>query len=869
MTNITPMMQQYLDMKDKYTDSILFFRLGDFYEMFFEDALTASRELEITLTGRNCGLEEKAPMCGVPFHAADAYIHRLVDKGYKVAICEQIENPEDAKGIVKRDVVRIVTPGTILNEKSLDSKSNNFICSVFYDITSSALGISYADVSTGEFKTTEARNMLTLYDLFSKINPSEIIINADLPELYSILSESYKCSISVLGEWRNRLDISYEIIKNHLNVFSLESLGLEHKDNAILSTAMLFEYLHDTQKNALNHINSLKYYDLSNYMILDQSTRFNLELTETIRGKQRTGSLFGVLDKTKTSMGGRLLKQFIHEPLVDIDAINKRLDYVAVFSNDLLLQNDISEALKGIYDIERIISKVSYGSVNARDLLSLKNSLLKLPELKNILISSEYENMLFTGKQIDCLEELVIILENSIAEEPPITIKDGNVIKNGYNAELDELRYIITNGKEWISELESREKEKTGIKNLKIGYNKVFGYYLEITKSHLHLAPEYFIRKQTLANAERYITPELKEMEAKLLGAEEKILKLEYELFLEIKNIVGNEISRLKEVSQLIALIDVFCSIGKVAYNNNYIRPQLNVEGKHSVLNGRHPVVEDMMGHAEFIGNDANLDMGKNQIAIITGPNMAGKSTYMRQVALIQLMAQIGSFVPAEFANLSIVDRIFTRIGASDDLSQGKSTFMVEMTEVANILNNCTDNSLLILDEIGRGTSTYDGLSIAWSVIDYIHSHVKAKTLFATHYHELTELEESMDGVKNYNITVRENQGHIVFLRKIIKGSADKSYGIEVAKLAGVPNKVILKAKDILQQLENNDLNKKSSFDKTSNVNHAVSSNVEQLNFLIKETNESIKDKIKSLDIANTTPIEALNILYELKKEIQ
>lgn len=868
MENCTPMMKQYLEIKDRHQDAILFFRLGDFYEMFFEDALTASRELEITLTGRNCGLDEKAPMCGVPFHSADNYIHRLVEKGYKVAICEQVEDPELAKGIVQRDVVRIVTPGTMLNEKTIDSKTNNFICALYYNISNSHVGISYSDVSTGEFKTTEAQSFNDVMDVFSKINPSEVIVNADDPSFVDYIKLNFKGSVTLSGEWRQQLSKASEIIKGHLHVFSLESLGIDGRENAILSTGMLFDYLHETQKNALIHINALKYYELNYFMVLDQATRLNLELTETIRGKQRVGSLFGVLDKTKTSMGGRLLKQYIHEPLVDIGMIEERLDFVQAFAEDLLLQNDVVESLKGIYDIERIISKVAYGNCNARDFLSLKNSLGQLPELKNVLSSAVYDNVSALGQKIDCMGEIVDLLARSIAEEPPLSIKEGNIISDGYDTELDELRYIIANGKEWIATLENKEREATGIKNLKIGYNKVFGYYLEITKSNLGLAPDYYIRKQTLANAERYITPELKEMEAKILGAEEKILKREYELFLEIRDLVAKEMDRLKAVSALVARIDVFCALGKVAYTNDYVRPQLNNEGICSISDGRHPVVEDMMGHAEFIANDVALDMQDNQIAIITGPNMAGKSTYMRQVALIQLMAQIGCFVPASQANLAIVDRIFTRIGASDDLSQGKSTFMVEMTEVANILNNCTDHSLLILDEIGRGTSTYDGLSIAWSVIDYIHSHVKAKTLFATHYHELTELEETMAGVKNYNISVKENQGNIVFLRKIIKGCADRSYGIEVAKLAGVPQNVIDKAKLILDQLENNDLNRK----KPSEMMVAeTSAEIKQLDFLsVQESsiNDELTQAVKNIDVANTTPLEALNILYQLKKMV-
>lgn len=887
MTKLTPMMKQYFDIKEKHKDCILFFRLGDFYEMFFDDAITASRELEITLTGRDCGGQDRAPMCGVPFHSADSYVAKLVEKGYKVAICEQVEDASKAVGIVKRDVVRIVTPGTITDSKLLDENDNNYLCCIYLDDLSNSIGISYTDISTGELYTTQveqdAENLSNIIiNEIAKIRPKELIVNSSLIDNEAIISDikrKFNIFINPYHDWSFQFNLAEDNIKNHFNVLSLEGLGLIDNKYSIISTGALLEYLKETQKTSLNHINQINNYHLDNYMKLDLATRINLELVETIRRKNKKGSLLDILDKTSTSMGARLLKKWIEEPLIEKESIEERLDIINYFVEEIIFMDEIKDILKNIYDIERLISKVVYGNCNGRDLISLKDSISNLPYLKQLLESCKDDKLVKIGNQIDCLEDIYDLINSSIVEDPPIGVKEGGLIKSNYDKELSVLRKASSEGKQWLSDLERKEKDSTGIKNLKISFNKVFGYFIEVSKSNIKLVPDYFIRKQTLANAERYITSELKEMEDKILGAEEKMIDLEYNLFLDIRDKIKSEVERIQNMSKLIAKLDVLNGLSKIAYENNYIRPTVNEEGIINIKNGRHPVVEKVIDNELFIANDTYLDCNENRVSIITGPNMAGKSTYMRQVALITLMTQIGSFVPADEANISIVDRIFTRIGASDDLSQGQSTFMIEMNEVANILNNGTKNSLIILDEIGRGTSTYDGLSIAWSVVEYISDINKmgAKTLFATHYHELTELEDTLEGVKNYKILVQErDKEEIVFLRKIVRGGADRSYGIEVAKLAGVRDEVIQRAYEILKKLDDNDINssnkdyneKLSSLSKSEIISESETP-LEVLAFNNKKKDEEIKkdsiiENIKSLDMMKVTPIDAINILHKL-----
>lgn len=875
MSKLTPMMKQYMEIKKKYHDTIVFFRLGDFYEMFFDDAILASKILEITLTGRECGQKEKAPMCGVPYHSADSYIIKLVEKGYKVAICEQVEDPSKSTGIVKREVVKVITPGTITDYKALDEKSNNYLCSIFSDII--GIGISYVDVSTGDLYATEInkKNKYTqeiIIDELGKISPKEIILSdesynneAFLKKLKSVLNCTIdKYSFKNFNE--NKDNIYNELIKKQFTKINNDNFDLNEKFHAKMSIGMLLNYLNNTQKVGLINLNNLSFYSIDNYMTLDINTRRNLELVETIRGKTKKGSLIGVLDKTSTAMGGRLLKRWIEEPLIDIKKIEYRLNIIEELYNNIFIMDELKVLLNNVYDIERLMGKITYGSCNGRDLLALKNSISILPKLKKLLSSCSCEKLKELGKKIDDLNDIYTIINSSIIENPPVTIKEGGLIKSQYNNELAELRKATIEGKQWISNLEEKEKNRTGIKSLKIGYNKVFGYYIEVTKSNLKLVPEDYIRKQTLSNCERYITSELKEMESKILGAEEKMIALEYELFIEIRDKIKSQIARIQHTSKILAQIDALNSLAIVAYNNDYVRPNLNNNGIIRIKNGRHPVVEQMLNDEIFIPNDTILDNNENRVSIITGPNMAGKSTYMRQVAIICLMAQIGSFVPADEANISIVDKIFTRIGASDDLSQGQSTFMVEMKEVANILNNSTSKSLIILDEIGRGTSTFDGLSIAWAVIEYIANKNKigAKTLFATHYHELTELEGKIDGIKNYKIEVKENNDDIIFLRKISRGGADKSYGIQVAKLAGVNDEVIKRAKEILSDLENKDINNVNT-NKIAETKNKKNEN-QQLDFYDINTKRII-NKIKNIDLMKLTPIDAINILYKLIEE--
>lgn len=887
MAQVTPMMQQYLSIKKDYQDCILFYRLGDFYEMFYDDALTCSKELEITLTGKNCGLEERAPMCGVPFHAVDSYLSKLISKGYKVAICEQVEDPKSVKGIVKREVIRVVTPGTNLNTQALDETKNNYLMSVVY--TTNAYGISIVDITTGDYYVTELDSERKLIDEINKFVPSEIICNdsfyvsgVDIEDL----RERLNISISALEPWYFDDSLCERSLKEHFNVEHLNGLGLGDFTIGIIAAGSIMQYLYETQKNSLAHLTKLTPYITSKYMLLDSSTRRNLELVETLREKQKRGSLLWVLDKTKTAMGARLLRTYIEQPLIEKKQITARLDAIEELKTHGITREELREYLNPIYDLERLISKISYKSANPRDLIAFQSSLEMLPPIKLLLEGMESKELHEIDKNLDTLEDICSLIKASIIDDPPISIREGGMIKDGFSEEVDTLKKAKTEGKTWLAELEAREKEATGIKNLRVKYNKVFGYYLEVTNSYKELVPANWVRKQTLANAERYTTEELKKLEDIILGAEDKLFNLEYNLFCQIRDQIADEMIRIQKTAKAVAAVDVYASLALVAERNNFIRPHINQKGVIHIKNGRHPVVEQMIVNGLFVANDTYLDNEKNRVSIITGPNMAGKSTYMRQTALIVLMAQIGSFVPASEADIGIVDRIFTRVGASDDLASGQSTFMVEMTEVANILRNATKNSLLILDEIGRGTSTFDGLSIAWAVVEHISNPklLGAKTLFATHYHELTELEGKIDSVNNYCIAVKEQGEDIVFLRKIVKGGADKSYGIQVAKLAGVPSSVLNRATEIAQELSENDIagnakkiNIKNEMDDTSDDSlmakeDELEDGVQMSIFDTmnnKNASEDILLELRELELATMTPIDALNRLYELQKKVK
>ena len=879
MAELTPMMQQYMETKKQYPDCILFYRLGDFYEMFFEDALTASRELEITLTGKNCGQEERAPMCGVPYHAVEGYLSRLVSKGYKVAICEQMEDPKLAKGLVKREVVRIVTPGTNLNIQALEENKNNYIMCIAY--FAGKTGISVADVTTGDYYMTEVEDNRKLLDEVMKYAPSEIICNdAFLVSGMELddLKERLGIAIYSLEPHYFDDDLCRKCLMKHFGVNSLSGLGVEEFPNGVIAAGSLLSYLYDTQKIPLSHFTHIEPYLVNRYMLLDSSTRRNLELTETLREKQKRGSLLWVLDKTRTAMGARMLRSFLEQPLIHKNEMEERLDAVEAFCSNPVARDEIREYLNPIYDLERLLGKVSYKTANPRDLIAFRNSMEMLPHIKTVLKELPGTANEKIEQEMDGLEDLYLLICDSIEEEPPITIREGGMIKAGYNEDIDNLRRAKTEGKNWLAELENAERERTGIKNLRVKYNKVFGYYLEVTKSYLNMVPEDYIRKQTLTNAERYTMPRLKELEDTILNAEDKLCTLEYDLFCEIRDRIAGEIERIQTTAKAVARLDVFCSFSLVAEQNHYVRPVLNEKGQINIKDGRHPVVEKMIEHDMFIPNDTYLDNNSHQIAVITGPNMAGKSTYMRQTALIVLMAQVGSFVPARQAAIGIVDRIFTRVGASDDLASGQSTFMVEMSEVANILRNATRNSLLILDEIGRGTSTFDGLSIAWAVIEHISNRklLGAKTLFATHYHELTELEGKMNNVNNYCIAVKENGDDIVFLRKIIKGGADKSYGIQVARLAGVPDMVIDRAKEIVEQLSDNDITEKvqsiSIVDggaPARKQEHYDELDLEQISLFDTVTDADVLDELKNVEVSTMTPLDALNTLYRLQNKLK
>ena len=878
-SKMTPMMQQYLQTKEEYPDCILFYRLGDFYEMFFDDAITASKELEITLTGKNCGLEERAPMCGVPYHAVDSYLNRLVSKGYKVAICEQMEDPKLAKGIVKRDVIRIVTPGTNLDMQALDETKNNYIMSIVY--IADRFGLSVADVTTGEYMVTEIESSGKMMDELTKFMPSEIICNEaiymsgmNLDDLKNRLG----ITIYSLDAWYFDDALCRKTLMEHFQVKSLQGLGLEDYDCGMIAAGALLKYLEETQKNSLSHLSRLTTYTTGNYMVLDSSTRRNLELVETLREKQKRGSLLWVLDKTKTAMGARTLRKYVEQPLIDKASIKKRQDAIEELKNNAICREEIREYLGPVYDLERLVGKITYQSANPRDLIAFQSSLSMLPPIKCILEDMQSELLKEIYGEMDTLEELCTLVKEAIMEDPPLAMKEGGIIREGYNEEVDRLRRAKSDGKGWLAELEAKEREKTGIKNLRIRYNKVFGYYLEVTNSFKNLVPDYYVRKQTLANAERYIIPELKELEDTILGAEDRLCALEYELYCEVRNKIAGEILRIQTTAKAIAKLDVIASLALVAERNNYVRPKINEKGVIDIKGGRHPVVEKMIPNDMFICNDTYLDDKKNRISIITGPNMAGKSTYMRQTALIVLMAQIGSFVPASSANIGLVDRIFTRVGASDDLASGQSTFMVEMNEVANILRNATSKSLLILDEIGRGTSTFDGLSIAWAVVEHISNSklLGAKTLFATHYHELTELEGKIDNVNNYCIAVKEKGDDIVFLRKIVKGGADKSYGIQVAKLAGVPDSVINRAKEIVEELVNADITArvKEIAVQGENQKKKPQKKLDEVDLAQFSLFDTVKDddvlkELKELDISHMTPIDAMNKLYQLQNKLK
>ena len=859
---LSPMMQQYLRIHDAYPDCLLLFRLGDFYELFFEDAKTASKELELTLTGKDCGLEERAPMCGVPYHSVNTYIEKLIARGYKVAICEQMEDPALAKGLVDRDVVRVITAGTVTDPAMLEDKANNYLMCVFLD--GKKAGIAYADVSTGEFYVMEPElNMLRAE--ISRVSPMEVICN-DPPALSASAGSEIRCVSGQPQQWFQRRNAE-EVLKEHYHLSQLTALGLTDRKEAACAAGALLKYLHETQKNSLEHIRMLRFAENGRTMLLDQNTRRNLELTESLRGDRRKSTLLGLIDKTSTAMGGRLLRRWVEQPLLDKKEINSRLDAVEELVRNRILGMTLAEELEGVYDMERLMNKVAYRNMNARDCLALCASLKRIPGIRELLQKAESREMVCIREELDPLEDLTALLDRAIHPDAPVVITEGGIIREGYSAILDEYREAQTNGKQWILDLEASEREATGIRNLRIQYNKVFGYYIEVTKSFLNLVPERYIRKQTLTGAERYMTPELKEVEQKIIGAQEQSVRLELQLFGEIRDRIAEQIEGIQKTAQALKKLDVYQSLSRTASENRYIRPVITDDGSLTITEGRHPVVEQNMKDGEFIPNDTVLDCEENRMMIITGPNMAGKSTYMRQVALICLMAQIGSFVPAKEAYLPVCDRIFTRVGASDDLASGQSTFMVEMSETAHILRNATKNSLIILDEIGRGTSTFDGLSIAWAVVEYIADRQKigAKTLFATHYHELSELEGHLEGVKNYCISVKEHGEDVLFLRRIVRGGADKSFGVHVARLAGVPRPVIVRAHEIQARLEVSDINQ-NKIGQNILGEESVNRKNEQMDLFDYKKDEIIQE-LQQLDVMAITPMDAMNKLFLLREK--
>lgn len=878
VAKLSPMMEQYVATKEKYKDCILFYRLGDFYEMFFDDAILASKELEITLTGKDCGMEERAPMCGIPFHAADTYINQLVKKGYKVAIGEQVEDPKLAKGLVKREVIRIVTPGTNLSSESLEESKNNYLMCISY--VGKNYGISVTDLSTGVFKTCQIQQAEKVVDEINKFQPSEVLYQAGVEQVEEIhaVCERLQVSHTEAPDYYFNLETDEETLKRQFHINSIEGLGLKDSPACVASCGALMQYLHETQMSSLSHINHIETYSVDSFMILDSATRRNLELTETLRDKQKRGSLLWVLDKTKTAMGARKLREFVEQPLLYKDAIEKRLDAIEAINKELIVREELREYLNTIYDLERLLTRIALKTANPRDLLAFKTSIQYLPDIYNLLRELPCERINEIYEDYDSLEDLYDLLEQAIVEEPPVSIKEGGIFKQGYRDEIDELRLAKTECKTWLADLESKEREKTGIKGLKIKYNKVFDYYFEVTNSFKSLVPDYFIRKQTLVNAERFTTDELNTLSGKILGAEDKLYALEYDCYVELREKLAAALVRVQKMAGYIAELDALCSLAYVADKNNYVRPSLNTDGVIDIKGGRHPVVEKMLANDSFVENDTYLNNAESRISIITGPNMAGKSTYMRQTALITLMAQIGSFVPAESANIGLCDRIFTRVGASDDLASGQSTFMIEMNEVANILRNATKDSLLILDEIGRGTSTFDGLSIAWAVVEYIADPniLGAKTLFATHYHELTELEGKLSSVNNFCIAVQEEGDDIVFLRKIIKGGADRSYGIQVARLAGVPEPVLKRAREICNELIDSDITTKvkdidikPALSEQPKIKETRSSDYEQLSLFSSPVEMTIANELKTMVLNNMTPIKAMLYLQELQERLK
>ena len=864
---LSPMMRQYKETKEQYPDCLLFYRLGDFYELFFEDAVTGSKELELTLTGKDCGLEERAPMCGIPYHAVEGYLNKLVAKGYKVAIAEQVEDPKLAKGIVKREVVKIVTPGTNTNNLALDDDKNNYLMCVFYAMDYYSLAL--VDITTGDFKTTFVETASDLMDEINKFNIAEMIFNNAFlmaPVDFSYIKDKLSITCFPLNDSYFDQTKAIEIIKKHFNVIDLSGLGLNDFKGCIPCIGAVLSYLYETQKTSLAFLNKITTYTTGKFMTIDSATRRNLELVETMREKNKKGSLLWVLDKTKTAMGARRLRFFVEQPLIDAKEIVKRQDAIEELNSSLCDRDELREYLNPIYDIERLLAKISYKSANPRDLIAFKNSIEMIPAIKTALEKYDAPLLKELHEKLDGLEDIYDIIDESIVEDPPLTIKEGGIIKDGFNEQIDIYRKSKTEGKSWLADIEERERKETEIKSLKVKFNKVFGYYIEVTNTFKDKVPDRYIRKQTLVNAERYITDELKQLEDAILGAEEKLFSLEYDLFSEIRDKIAENVVRIQETAKALSEIDAYLSLAFVAEQNHYVRPLINDKGIISIKDGRHPVVEKVMAEGRFVPNDTYADNDDDRVSIITGPNMAGKSTYMRQLALIVLMAQTGSFVPASSASICVCDRIFTRVGASDDLASGQSTFMVEMTEVANILRNATKKSLVILDEIGRGTSTFDGLSIAWAVVEYISDKNKcgAKTFFSTHYHELTELEGKIDGVKNYCISVKEQGDNIIFLRKIVRGGADRSYGIEVAKLAGVPDTITLRAKEILAELIAKDILGKQAQEENfeyyslpSDVMPKPVSEYEDIIELLRQTNV---DKI--------SPLEAINVLYKMKDSL-
>ena len=864
MSEMTPMMKQYMQIKEKNNDNILFFRLGDFYEMFFDDAKIASKELELTLTGKDCGMEARAPMCGIPYHSCEGYISRLVSKGYKVAICEQTEDPAVAKGIVRREIIRIITPGTVIESSMLDESKNNYLASVF--VSDTATGLCFCDISTGEVHCTGTKTNVPdakILDEIGRFVPSEIILNTKagaISKVTSFIKDRLNCTVNI---WEDRqYNIPLQEVLDQFNADSLEQLGLNDKTEILLALQGLIEYLKQTQMTGLERLNSIQLYSDNQYMKLDLFTRRNLELCETMRNKEKRGSLLWVIDKTKTAMGKRLIRTWIEQPLLNCASISRRQNAVQELVSDTLLRSNMFDELDGVFDIERLMTRIVYGTANGKELRALAQTIKRLPRIKATLNVTNSQLLYDINNEIDNLEDIYTLIDTAISEEPPVSVKEGGIIKKGYNSEVDELHILMKDGKSFLTDIEAREREKTGIRTLKIGYNRVFGYFIEITNLNKSQVPDSYIRKQTLSNCERYITQELKELEGKVLSAQDRAIQLEYELFDNIRKSVAEQLNRVQSTAKALAQVDVLCSFAETAVKNNYCCPQMSVDGKIIIKDGRHPVVEDILTNVPFVPNDTELDLNDNRTVIITGPNMAGKSTYMRQVAIITLMAQIGSFVPALSAKISVVDSIFTRVGASDDLASGQSTFMVEMSEVANILKNATNQSLLILDEIGRGTSTFDGMSIARAVVEFVTDKKKigAKTLFATHYHELTELEDLIDGVKNYNIAVKKHGDEITFLRRIIRGGADDSYGIEVAKLAGIPALVVSRAKEILKQLEAGQ--PVESRRKSIKIQQPE---MEQLAMTDPKA-DIILSKLRSIDANTLSPIEAMNILFELWK---